>query len=243
MGRLPHLIVLVAALAACPEDPPRSEGGARGRSDVVVDESPDPPPPAAADGGAAQANAAADAGHATPVSHRTGPLCADPVEPPRGARPRPETVPTPPGQVLSAAGAPAPRAIDPESQRWSWINLWAAWCIPCREEMPLLRSWMTRLAADGVQADLGLISLDDDERQLRQFLDRATGDLPRASLWIPGGAERTRWLKAVGLRDNPGLPVQILVKPGGALGCIIQGAVEPGDYDAVKNVMVSATSQ
>jgi len=238
MGRLPTLIAVVALFAACPEEP--SSSGSR-RADVVLrdtDGAATPPPPAA-DGGTA-AHAPSDAGHDAPeVSHRTGPLCADPVEPPRGARPRPETVPAPPGRILAAAGAPPPPAIDPAANRWTWINLWAAWCIPCREEMPLLRSWLPRLRADGVEVELGLISLDDDERQLQQFLDRATGALPRASLWMPGGADRTRWLKAAGLRDNPGLPVQILVQPGGALRCLIQGAVEAGDYEAVRGVLTS----
>jgi thiol-disulfide isomerase/thioredoxin len=235
MGRLPALIVAATALAACPDDPPPAS---RRRSDVVLRDAATPVANAA-DGGATNP-APPDAGHSSPaVSHRTGPLCAPPVEPPRGARPRPATVPEPPGQILSAAGAPAPRPIDPSAGRWTWINLWAAWCIPCREEMPLLRSWLPRLRADGVDVDLGLISLDDDQRQLQQFLDRAGGDLPRASLWMPGGADRTRWLKAAGLRDSPGLPVQILLRPGGALGCIIQGAVEPADYDAVRRVMAS----
>lgn len=237
MGRLPALIVTLTVLAACPADPPPASSR---RSDVVLRDATTPVGNGA--DGATPGPASADAGHTAvaPVSHRTGPLCAPPVEPPRGARPRPATVPAPPGQILSAAGAPAPRPIDPAADRWTWINLWAAWCIPCREEMPLLRAWLPRLRADGVDVELGLISLDDDERQLQQFLERATGDLPRASLWMPGGAERVRWLKAAGLRDNPGLPVQILLRPGGALGCIIQGAVEPGDYDAVRQVMTTA---
>lgn len=228
MGRLPALILVALCLPACPaESPDVAPGGGRGRSDMVVQ---DPPP--TADGGTAAAPVP-DAGHAAAeVPHRTGPLCSE-----HGETTSP--VPPPPGQVLATSGAPAPRPIDPAGVRWTWINLWAAWCVPCREEMPLLRSWMSRLQADGVAVDLGLISLDDDERQLQQFLDRATGDLPRASLWMPGGTARTRWLKAVGLRDNPGLPVQILVRPGGEVGCTIQGAVEPSDYDAVRQLLAS----
>jgi thiol-disulfide isomerase/thioredoxin len=178
-----------------------------------------------------------DASHAAPpAARREGPLCASRPSAPDGP------VPPPPGVVLATPGAPEPAAIDPGGTRWSWINLWAAWCVPCREEMPLLRSWVARLQGEGVPVDLGLVSLDDDERQLRQFLSRATGALPRASLWVEGGSARTRWLKSVGLRDSPGLPVQILVKPGGTLACTIQGAVEAGDYDEVRGLFTATAT-
>ena len=30
---------------------------------------------------------------------------------------------------------------------WTWINFWAAWCVPCKEEMPRLMGWEKKLAA------------------------------------------------------------------------------------------------
>ena len=64
-----------------------------------------------------------------------------------------------------------------------------------------------------------------------------------ASEWLPGGSARSRWLAESGLRDDPALPVQLLVRPGGELACIIQGAIEPGDYDAVKAVLKSPATE
>lgn len=242
MGRLPALggwFSLVLALGGCPSETPEPEGGAGRRSDVVVA---DPPPPEA-DGGHAvtKQGPPADGGHAaTDAPHRTGPLCSPPA-PRRGTNARVGviTVPAPAGRILQAEGATVPAPIAPSATHWTWLNLWAAWCVPCREEMPLLREWIPRLRQDGVDVQLALLSMDDDERQLQQFLDRATGALPRASEWLPGGSARTRWLADSGLRDDPALPVQLLVRPGGGLACTIQGAVETGDYDAIKAVMTS----
>ena len=231
MGRLPALIgVFGVLLAACPADDPAPDGGGARRSDMVVADGAPTPPVTTHDAAGTHASTP-DAGPAAP--RRTGPLCAERSTSIRAAA----TVPAPGGRVLQAADAAAPAAIDPSAAHWTWLNLWAAWCVPCREEMPLLRSWMTRLQQDGADVQLALLSLDDDERQLQQFLDRATGALPRASAWLPGGTTRTRWLKAVGLRDSPGLPVQLLIRPGGALACAIQGAVEPTDYDEIKRIV------
>jgi len=234
MGRLPALIVIGSAwLAGCPADGPAPEAGSARRSDMVVADAPTASAASAHDASAAHP-AGADAGAAAAaVPRRVGPLCAARST----SLPAAATVPAPAGQVLQAAHATAPVPIDPSAAHWTWLNLWAAWCVPCREEMPLLRSWTARLRQEGAHVELALLSLDDDERQLQQFLDRATGELPRASAWLPGGTTRTRWLKAVGLRDSPGLPVQLLVRPGGALACTIQGAVEPSDYDEVSRII------
>lgn len=209
VGRLPALIFL--ALAGCPEEAPTRH--AHSRVDMVMRDASAHEPP--------------DAGRALPTPTpptpvRTGPICEVPEEPRR--------IEPPPSQPVAGQGADPPAPLTLGRGRWTWLNLWAAWCIPCREEMPLISAWKTRLATDGVDVDLVFLSLDDDERQLRQLLDRATPGLPRATAWMPGGTARTRWMKTLGLRENPALPVQILIAPNGTHACTIRGAVEAGDY-------------
>jgi thiol-disulfide isomerase/thioredoxin len=112
---------------------------------------------------------------------------------------------------------------------WTWINLWAAWCAPCKEELPRLVSFAARLAAAGRASDLVLVSLDDDERQLDQFLAQQP-DATRATYWLHEGRERDEWLLAAGVPKAPGLPVQVLVDPRGKVRCVIDGALEDQDY-------------
>ncbi len=120
--------------------------------------------------------------------------------------------------------------------KWTWINLWAAWCGPCKEEMPRLLGWQKKLSDAGAMIDLVFVSLDDDERQMRRFLETQPATGVRATYWLPEG-ERAGWLGSVGLKESPQLPVQILVAPSGQVACVIEGAVEDRDYPALAAVM------
>jgi thiol-disulfide isomerase/thioredoxin len=117
--------------------------------------------------------------------------------------------------------------------KWVWMNLWAAWCGPCKEEMPRLLGWKKKLEAQGVSIDLDFVSLDDDERQLTRFLEAQPKDGVRASLWLPEGDPRTTFLHAAGLKDTVELPVQAFFAPSGDLACVVQGAVDDRDWPAI----------
>lgn len=137
-------------------------------------------------------------------------------------------------KTRSAAGAAGlPSTIPFGAGKWVWLNFWAAWCGPCKEEMPRLLAWEDRLRKAGVLIDLAFVSLDDDERQLERFLDAQPAAGVRASYWLEEGGARTSFLASLGLKDTPELPVQALVSPNGQLACLVQGAVEDRDYDAL----------
>jgi thiol-disulfide isomerase/thioredoxin len=137
-----------------------------------------------------------------------------------------------------APGAKAPSAAFPTG-KWLWVNLWAAWCAPCREEMPRLQSFASRLAQSGREITLAFVSIDDDERQLEQFLASGGEGLPRASYWLRDGRERDDWLTAMGLPRAPDLPVQLLVDPRGKVRCTVNGAIENGDFDEIAAVFAT----
>jgi thiol-disulfide isomerase/thioredoxin len=188
-----------------------------------------PPPPMTGRANAVTAKAPATAPPATPTASvkPQGParqLCA-------GQQPRP----APKGNLKTAA---APDATAPPATmalgvgKWTWINLWAAWCGLCKEEMPRLLGWQRKLSSAGVMMDLSFVSMDDDERQMRRFLEAQPPDGVRATYWLPEG-ERSGWLGSVGLRDGTQLPVHVLVAPSGQVACVIEGAVEDRDYPAI----------
>jgi thiol-disulfide isomerase/thioredoxin len=140
-------------------------------------------------------------------------------------------------KTAAAEGATAPPTPLPLGVgKWVWVNLWAAWCGPCKEEMPRLVGWQDKLRAAGVLVDLAFVSMDDDARQMQRFLEAQPQGGVRSTYWLPEG-ERGGWLGSIGLKESAQLPVQILVAPSGQVACVIEGAVEDRDYPAVAAFM------
>ena len=77
-------------------------------------------------------------------------------------------------------GAPAPAAtlVTLDGQRIATSDLlgrvviltfWATWCVPCREELPLLSAYAAQHAADGLTVlGFSLDSPEDDQRKVQQ---------------------------------------------------------------------------
>ena len=143
-----------------------------------------------------------------------------------------------PDEKLGHAQAPgAPvlgSSIAVGNGKWTWINLWAAWCGPCKEELPRLLQWQDKL---GANVTFQFVSLDDDERQLIKYLESQPARGLRTSFWLPEGKTRDAWLSALKIDTTPELPVQILVNPHGRVHCVIAGAVEDGDFARVSNIV------
>lgn len=215
------LALLIAAptlVAACDDDkkpPPPPPSGKR--SEVVVSTS------------TAQATA-------TPTQ-------AHPVAP-KAPRKICETPPASAGRSLPGGSlahfeapgtAPLPDKM-PGAGRFTWVNLWAAWCGPCKEEIPRLKAWEAKLAQAGTPINLVFVSLDDDERQARRFLESQPANGLRASYWLAEGKGRAAWLEGL-LIKNPQLPVQILADAKGQVRCVIDGAIEDGDFATVQAIV------
>jgi thiol-disulfide isomerase/thioredoxin len=164
----------------------------------------------------------AAASASAPKAPRT--LCAG-----QSDRDTPETI----GDVRAAKGAKAPPPLSYGKGKWIWLNVWAAWCEPCKEEMPMLLKWEKDLQGAGVPVELAFVSIDDDEREMDRFLSSQPEKGVRASYWLRE-ADREKWFESIGMDDTPQLPVHALVNPQGKLGCVIQGAVETGDFAALK---------
>ena len=123
--------------------------------------------------------------------------------------------------------------------KWTWINFWAAWCVPCKEEIPRLKSWEQKLNQGGTPFRLVFVSLDDDPRQLQHVLKGAPADGLRSTYWLREGEEREDWLKAAGVDPDPELPAHLLVDPQGKIRCVVAGAVEDRDYAELTRLLGS----
>lgn len=220
VGRLSALSLAFSSLLGLGCDPAGKEPPAPvvKRSEVVTAPS-------------AAANTAAPATASAKPAASAGPkkLCAD--QPPHSA---------PKGAVKTAA-APGAQALPANISfgvgKWVWVNLWAAWCGPCKEELPRIINFHSRLRSSGVMVDVAFVSLDDDERQLQRFLEGQPEKGVRASYWLPEGGGRDGWIQALGVKNAGELPVHALVAPSGQVACLIQGAVEDSDYPAIAKIM------
>jgi thiol-disulfide isomerase/thioredoxin len=148
-------------------------------------------------------------------------------------------VPKKPIGRRAADGVTEPPA-EPSYQGFTWVNFWAAWCVPCREEIPRLLSWQSRLSAQGKNFHVMFVSLDDDERQLAAFLGAQPATGLRSTYWLHEGKERVDWLAAAGVDSDPDLPQHLLVDAKGKVRCRVSGAVDDADFDGLSALLGKA---
>jgi len=228
VGRLPSVrcgaaIALgVVVLAGCDDAARDKNAPSNGRSEAVV---------AASDMPSAVPTAtsvsSAPTGHAVLAAPRN--LCETALAQPARRFPRGAFTP------IAASGGEVPAVPIPATGgRWTWINLFASWCGPCKEEIPRLRGFEQRLAS---KLEVAFVSLDDDERSLRQYLDGQAGSGVHGALWFEPGKPRETWLTAFDLKDPPELPVQVLLDPAGKVRCVVGGAVEDVDFARIAAIV------
>ena len=101
------------------------------------------------------------------------------------------------------------------------LNFWATWCIPCREEMPLLVNVQKRYADRGVVV-IGASADDETTRaQIAQFVEELGITFP---IW--NGAT-TEHMKSLGM--GTGLPVTAIVDQQGRLAFRLLGVLKHGE--------------
>lgn len=232
MGRLPAVtrisvsaaaLTIAALCGGCEEPtdavPPPVTGE---RSQAVLAAPGARAPVSTADSPTAVAGKAAE-----PAGPRKGPLCSSK---PGGK------LPTSSVGGLGARSQPYAGG-KPAAGRLTWVNLWAAWCEPCKKELPLLVDFQTKLKARGVSVELAFFSIDDDQRQLSQFLDAQPPSGLRRTLWLREGKERDDWLAEARLPADPRLPVHLLVAPDGEIFCRIDGSIEASDFEEAAKLL------
>ena len=212
VGSLALLVCAPLVLPGCGDDAPKPDPAAGRRSEAVK-----------ATGPAATTPAPTQKPAPKPAPRK---LCD--VPPAAAGRQLPAA------KVESVAAAGAPNIGDRVTNmngRWTWVNLWATWCGPCKEEIPRLRSWEAKLNG---QFSLGFVSLDDDRRMVQKFVDEQPANGMKATWWLADGKPRSSWMEAVRVPESATLPVHILVDPQGAIRCVINGAIEDADFAQVQ---------
>ncbi len=123
----------------------------------------------------------------------------------------------------------------PPTAGWRWINVWASWCGPCVEEMPLIARLRDDLRKDGVKVELVLLSVDQTAEAMSGFL--ASHPEAKGSLRLSEFKALEGWLSKVGLDAGATLPIHLFVDPNGKVRCARTGAVRETDLPLLKKVL------
>ena len=113
--------------------------------------------------------------------------------------------------------------------RVTLLNLWATWCVPCREEMPALDRLQARLG----DADFEVVAINIDTTRLekrREFLEAA--GVTHLAFYADPKAEVFQTLRAAG--KVTGLPTTMLIDRAGCEIGILPGEAKWDSEDAVK---------
>jgi cytochrome c biogenesis protein CcmG/thiol:disulfide interchange protein DsbE len=101
--------------------------------------------------------------------------------------------------------------------KWVLVNLWASWCVPCREEAPVLERWWRDHRDEGATV-LG-INVQDNSDDALAFLREFKTTYPQLR---SVGDERSEAFGSTGVPEN------FLVDPRGKLALIWRGPVDQG---------------
>ena len=113
--------------------------------------------------------------------------------------------------------------LDTLRGQWVVLNVFATWCVPCREEHPDLVRFDRRHRAIGDATVVGLV-YDDDPDAVRAFRDAEGGEWPM--LLDPDG----RIALSLGVT---GVPESFLIAPDGTVATKVTGGVRELELDAL----------
>jgi len=133
-----------------------------------------------------------------------------------------------PPEIAFQDSAGQPVSLDALKGRTALVNLWATWCVPCRQEMPAL----DRLQAQLGGADFEVVAINVDTRNTEK---------PRAWLQENGirnlafYAEPSGKLLQVLQRSGHlvGLPTTLLIDPNGCEIALMKGPADWASPDAI----------
>jgi cytochrome c biogenesis protein CcmG/thiol:disulfide interchange protein DsbE len=120
-----------------------------------------------------------------------------------------------PDRELPVLGGPGQGSIAEYRGRWVLVNLWASWCVPCRQEAPVLDEFARRYGGRNVTV-LG-IDVQDNSDDALAFLREFDVRYPQLR---SVGDERSEAFGSTGVPEN------FLVDPHGRLALIWRGPVD-----------------
>jgi len=131
---------------------------------------------------------------------------------------------------------PVDGSARPAAGSWRWINVWASWCGPCVEEMPLIKRLQQDLDTAGAKIDLVYLSVDQTAEAMSRF--QKSHPESKGSLRLRDYKALEGWLTSVGLDAGATLPIHLFVDPDGKVRCARTGAVRETDLPFLKKIVL-----
>jgi thiol-disulfide isomerase/thioredoxin len=136
------------------------------------------------------------------------------------------------GPVLTL---PAVDSAPPEAGGSQWLNLWATWCKPCVEEIPMIEKFRGELTAKGTPLRVHFVSVDATPELVATFRTQHPG-LP-ATTRVADPAAVAPYIQALGLDSGAGLPVHAFTGSDGKIRCVRSGAVVESDLETIATLV------
>lgn len=140
-----------------------------------------------------------------------------------------------PMPTFAFASAEGPKTLADFKGRIVLFNLWATWCVPCREEMPAL----DRLEAERGSQNFTVLALNMDTRnteRVPQWLD--DNNIKKLARYADAEGKAFQALRKDGLVT--GLPTTLLI---GRDGCLIGAMSGPAKWDGADALALVAALQ
>lgn len=125
--------------------------------------------------------------------------------------------------------------IEQSRGKWVFVHFWAAWCGPCRREMPTVQSMAEQLTDSPI--DIVLVNTAENDDVVFNFLGVVAPDM--STLMDRDGLVTERW-------QPRGLPASFFVSPEGKLEYIALGGRQwdkPKFLNFVKQLIENKTGK
>jgi thiol-disulfide isomerase/thioredoxin len=119
--------------------------------------------------------------------------------------------------------------------KYRWVNVWASWCKPCVEELPLLTQTLKQWREHAQPVALTLLSVDADAASAQQFLASKPG-LP-TSVRLQDAATAPSWLSELGLGAGTSIPIHLVLDAQDKLLCVRAGSIASHDLDQFQKLL------
>jgi thiol-disulfide isomerase/thioredoxin len=130
---------------------------------------------------------------------------------------------------------PALDGTPPVQQGVRWVNVWATWCKPCVEEMPMIATWQKQLQGEGKRLDVQFVSVDETAEAVQSF--RAQHPALPSGFRLADPAALAPFVASLGLDSGAGLPIHVFVEAGARVRCVRAGAITESHYAIVSSLL------